>query len=158
MMKEEIKLRQGTIDDIESIVNLWMKSAQFHAEIEPRFQYSQDISQPTKEYYSKQLQSEEAYIAIAQTNDNLVGFICAIVHERPPIHKHRKMGFIEGLFIEPDSRRNGLGTNLWHMALDWLKLQEVSKIQLTVAVMNTEAIEFWKKLGFSELMLRFELD
>ncbi|MHA1934432.1 MAG: GNAT family N-acetyltransferase [Candidatus Thorarchaeota archaeon] len=155
---DETILRLASIDDLQSIVELWIESSQYHAELEPRFQYSLEVSQPTEKYYSKLIQSEEAYVAVAQYDQQITGFISALINERPPIHLHRKMGFIDGLFVKPKVRRQGIGTGLWHMTLDWLKQQKVDKIQLTVAAMNPEAIEFWRKRGFSELILRLELD
>ena len=158
MTGNSIRFRPGSIDDLESIVELWIESARFHARLEPRFQYAPDVTQPTKEYYAKQLQSENSYVGVAQSSDDIVGFISAQVHERPPIHVPRRMGFIDGLFVKSSVRRLGIGTRLWHMALDWLKLQEVHKAHVTVASMNPESIEFWRKKGFSDLMLRLEFD
>ena len=150
--------RPAKIDDLESIVELWIESASFHARLEPRFQYASDVTQPTKEYYTKQLQSENSYIGVAHSNDDIVGFIGVQVQERPPIHVPRRMGFINGLFVKPSVRRHGIGTHLWHMALDWLKQQEIHKAHVTVASRNPESIEFWQKKGFSDLMLRLEFD
>ena len=150
--------RPAKIDDLKSIVELWIESARLHARLEPRFQYAHDVTQPTKEYYAKQLQSENSYVGVAQSSNDIIGFISAQVHERPPIHVPRRMGFIDGLFVKPSVRRHGIGTGLWHMALDWLKQQEIHKAHVTVASRNPESIEFWRKKGFSDLMLRLEYD
>lgn len=158
MTGNSFSFRSGSIDDLESIVDLWIQSARFHARLEPRFQYAQDVTQPTKEYYAKQLQLENSYVGVAQSSDDIVGFISAQVHERPPIHVPRRMGFIDGLFVKSSVRRHGIGTSLWHMALEWLKQKEVHKAHVTVASRNPESIEFWRKKGFSDLMLRLEFD
>ena len=158
MTGNSFSFRPGSIDNLDSIVELWIESARFHARLEPRFQYAPDVTQPTKEYYAKQLQSENSYVGVAQSGDGIVGFIGAQVHERPPIHVPRRMGFIDGLFVTPSVRRHGIGTRLWHMALEWLKQQEVYKAHVTVASRNPDSIEFWRKKGFSDLMIRLEFD
>ncbi|MGY5860676.1 MAG: GNAT family N-acetyltransferase [Candidatus Thorarchaeota archaeon] len=148
--------RVATIDDLDSIVSLWRESTAYHEEIEDRFQYSSDAAKWTENYFSTQLPKDSFILFIANTDDDVVGFIEAVVMEKPPIHVHRKIGFIMSLFVRPQYRQKGVGSHLWSLTYDWLMKQKVTKFQLAVAAMNPNAIEFWKKLGFKELMFRME--
>ncbi|MFW9845451.1 MAG: GNAT family N-acetyltransferase, partial [Candidatus Thorarchaeota archaeon] len=47
---------------------------------------------------------------------------------------------------------------LWRSALEWLGGHNITKIQLTVASRNPDAIAFWKKVGFSDIMYRLEFN
>ena len=76
--------------------------------------------------------------------------------EKPPIHAQRKVGYVGSMFVKSQYRRKGVGSHLWEMARDWLLTQEAAKFQLAVAVMNPEAIKFWKNQGFTELMFQME--
>ncbi|MHA1959108.1 MAG: N-acetyltransferase family protein [Candidatus Thorarchaeota archaeon] len=158
MTDSELVLRSATTDDIPTVAQLWAESALYHAEIESRFQYVEDIIRPTIEHFLNELQSEKCYIAVAQLGEDIIGYIKANIFEKAPIHIHRRMGFVDGLFVNPDVRRKGVGSGLWNKALDWMKQKSVSKAQLWVTSANAEAMEFWKKRGFKELNVQFELD
>jgi ribosomal protein S18 acetylase RimI-like enzyme len=157
MKRDEIAFRNATPDDIHAIVELWNESALYHAAHEPRYQFALDVTEPTENYYLKHINSESSIVAVAQSVDSIIGFVCVLVQERPPVFIPRKFGFVDGIFVSPDVRRKGVGTRLWQIAIDWLQQKGVSKINLTVATRNPHAVEFWRKMGFSDLAIRMEL-
>ena len=146
------------MEDTQILAELWIESATYHADLEPRFVYASDPAKPIERFYSNLLESETALILLALQGDEVVGYISGFIQERPPIHAIRKMGFVDGLFVKPAARRYGIGTQLWNRVLEWLNGHEITKIQLTVASKNPGAIEFWKKHGFSEIIHRFEFN
>jgi ribosomal protein S18 acetylase RimI-like enzyme len=95
---------------------------------------------------------------VAQNEKYIVGYIEAMMIERPPIHAHRRIGYIGSIYVKPEARRRGIGGKLWQLAYDWLVEKGVPTISLSVAWQNPIALEFWKKLNFREIMVRFELD
>lgn len=157
MTKGKLIIRSATLDDIDHLAELWWESAHYHAELETRFQYATNAHKAHREFMVKQIQSDNALFGVAQIGDDLVGYIGAMTFERPPIHIHRRTGHIEGLYVKPELRGNGIGTGLWQFAYDWLKEKEVPTINLWVASQNPKALEFWKEFNFSEIMIRLEL-
>jgi ribosomal protein S18 acetylase RimI-like enzyme len=158
LTKSNLEFRIATLDDIESIVDLWWESARFHAEIEPRFRYASDAVESTKAYYSKQIPLDTFIVVLAEEGEDIVGFAGAQVISTPPIHLHQKIGHIDSLFVKPRVRRTSIGTHLWDICRDWLIQKEVAKVKLTVASMNPGAHAFWRKIGFRDLMIQMELD
>ncbi|MFW9787585.1 MAG: GNAT family N-acetyltransferase [Candidatus Thorarchaeota archaeon] len=158
MTDDNLVFRNATIDDLSELVKLWLESAQFHQSLEPRFQYTSDATEATESYMSKQINSEKACYRVAQIDDSIVGYIEVLVTERPPIHVHKRIGYIGSLYVTPDSRRKGIGTKLWLLAYDWLMKKGVQVINLMVASKNPAALEFWKNLNFSEIMVRLEMN
>ena len=151
-------IRIATSDDVDSLVEMWWESSRYHEELEPRFQYAPDAVKATREFMAKQIQSENGCFWIAQADEEIVGYVEAMVVERPPIHAHRKVGHLGSIYVKPEARRKGLGTKLWNIAQDWLLSKDVATIGLMVATQNPQALEFWKKLNFREIMVRMELD
>ncbi len=156
LTQDGVIYRAATIDDLHSMVSLWMFNAQHHGELEPRFQYVSDIETLTGAFLSKQFQSDDFFALIAQDGDEVIGYIAAFVMERPSIHLHRRIGFIDGLFVKPNYRRKGIGAALWEKALLQLQERKVDLIHLTVASKNPAAIRFWRRVGFDDLMIRME--
>ena len=79
MTKDDIVIRAATLDDIHAIVELWTESARYHAALEPRYQFALDVTKPTEDYYSNQIHSEKSVVAVAQSGDSIIGFICVLV-------------------------------------------------------------------------------
>jgi len=157
MTKNDVEFRVATIDDLDSFVSLWIASARYHEEIEDRFQYSPDAAEWTRKYYSNQLSKDNFIFFVACIGDDVVGFIEAMAIEKPPIHVQCKVGFISSLFVKDEHRRKSIGFQLWELSRDWLMEQKVDKFQLAVAALNPVGIEFWRKVGFSELMMQMEM-
>ncbi len=156
-MKDNLVLRIATLDDIDSLVELWWESAHYHEELEPRFQYASDAAKATKEFMSKQIQSENSGYWVAQNEDAIIGYIEAMVSERPPIFVHRRTGHIGSIYVKTEARRKGIGNALWNLAREWLAEKGVPTISLWVASQNPEALAFWKKFEFSEIMIRLDV-
>lgn len=153
-----LALRTATVDDLDSLIELWWESGYYHQNLDSRFRYASDAENATREYMSNQIQSEDACFWVTQINDDIIGYIEAMVTERPPIHVNRRIGYIESLYVKPEYRRKGIGTDLWKLAYDWLKEKGIQIINLWVAFQNPIALEFWKKLDFREIMIRLEFD
>ena len=152
----EYDFRDATLDDIDPLVQMWCESSSYHEEIETRFKYSSDVDEWTTKYFTNQLPKDTTSFFIAFDGDDDIGFIETQVMEKPPIHAQRKVGYVGSLYVRPAYRRKGVGSHLWKLAREWFLKQEVSKIQLAVAVMNPDALKFWKKCGFTELMFQME--
>jgi ribosomal protein S18 acetylase RimI-like enzyme len=57
-------------------------------------------------------------------------------------------GEIESLYLLPEYRRAGAGTQLMEQALGWFQEQGVCDISIRVAAGNEEALPFYAKFGF----------
>jgi ribosomal protein S18 acetylase RimI-like enzyme len=157
MNEGTLVIRPATLDDLDSLVEMWWESSHYHEELEPRFQYASDAVNATREFISKQLQSDDNCHWVTQIDEDIVGYVEAMVIERPPIHAKRRIGYIGSIFVKTESRRKGIGTQLWETAYGWLIEKGVTIINLMVATQNPEALEFWKRLNFREIMVRLEL-
>jgi len=157
LTKNRLEVRIASSDDIESMVNLWLESAQYHGQIDSRLQFAPDAAEATRNYFASQVPLDNFIAFIASRGDEDIGFIEARVMEKPPIHLIRKIGFIGALFVKPEERRKGVGSHLYENVQDWFMEQKIVKYRLAVASMNAVGIEFWRKLGYKQLILQMEL-
>jgi ribosomal protein S18 acetylase RimI-like enzyme len=118
MATDNLILRPAISDDVDSLVELWWESANHHQSLEPRFQYNSDATKATRDFISKQMQSEDSCYWVAQNEKYIVGYIEAMMIERPPIHVHRRIGYIGSIYVRPEARRRGIGAKLWQLAYD----------------------------------------
>jgi ribosomal protein S18 acetylase RimI-like enzyme len=56
--------------------------------------------------------------------------------------------------VTKNYRNNGIGTQMFESAVQWMKKKDVKRIELRVASTNELSRAFWKKQGFEVFLLR----
>jgi len=152
LSSSNVEFRRASERDIDVIVELWMDSSRYHKKLDSRLAVRKDAPKNIHAFLSKLVLDENNYLAVALVNDTIIGYICVLIQERPPIHFEKMSGFLDGIFVKPDYRQQGVGSELYQMALRWLKEHEIRSMRLTVSPHNSVGLSFWRKQGFTELM------
>lgn len=84
-------------------------------------------------------------ILVAKEHDKVVGYCKAYTHET---HNELRM-----MYVLPAYQRKGIGTMFWEELQHFF--DKTRPVILSVAVYNTRAIDFYKKLGFADTGKRF---
>lgn len=137
--------------DIYIIKELWESLNRQHYERSKNF----------KEHYEKQtfeqrcskftrLPDEDVLIEAALDGAGRpVGYcICSI---------ERGSGELDSLYIEPDYRKNSLGSVIARHGIDWLKSRGCAEIRVSVADGNESVFPFYEGLGFCKRLTVFQL-
>ncbi|PNX51293.1 MAG: hypothetical protein BV458_11745, partial [Thermoplasmata archaeon M9B2D] len=150
MHSSNVIFRRASERDLDVVVELWMDSSRYHKELDSRLSVRKDAPKHVYAFYSKLILDENNYLAVALVNDTIIGYICVLIQERSPIHLEKASGFLDGIFVKPDYRHQGVGSELYQMALRWLKEHEIGSMRLTVSPHNSVGLSFWRKQGFTE--------
>lgn len=136
----EIKIRQAKISDIASLLPQIMIFEEQHAVYDDG-KITEKTYQRVKEETSRDIRKKKYWVAAM--NHMIVGFIKAEI-----LDTHPGMLYIDNLFVHPDHRSRGVGTNLIHFVEVIFKEKGAHKVRLYVAKQNTNAKNLYKKLGF----------
>jgi ribosomal-protein-alanine N-acetyltransferase len=79
---------------------------------------------------------------VAEKNGIVVGYVIS--------RKVNTSGHILAIAVDPNHRRQGIGSILMEVVTDKLRREGAEEIWLEVRVSNTGAIQFYKKLGFEK--------
>ena len=60
------------------------------------------------------------------------------------------VGFIEGIYVQPEFRGRGLGARLVGVATEWSKQAGCTEMATDAEIENTDAQSFHKRMGFVE--------
>jgi len=73
----------------------------------------------------------------------------------------RTVGYVQRLAVHPDHRRDGIGRQLLHDALGWMRRRGVTRVMVNTAVDNTAALRLYDGFGFrrsDDTLVMLELD
>jgi aminoglycoside 6'-N-acetyltransferase I len=60
------------------------------------------------------------------------------------------VGYVEGIYLEPEHRRGGLGSELLKFATERFRARGCSDMATDAEIDNVDAQEFYRKVGFTE--------
>jgi len=81
--------------------------------------------------------------APVRVDGEVVGFATAHRWGPPPIYAESSEVFIDELYVRPDDRRQGLGSQLVQAVRDWTGRIGAQRLRLNVLAANEEARAFW---------------
>ena len=145
-------------EDIDQLVKLQQVLMKEHKEIEPVFyNLSNDAEEKVRSFFLSSVGSDEKFFYGAYDKNKLVGYAFGWIDNRPPILSIQKIGNLSDICVSPTARKKGIGKQLLNLFVDWCKDKEVEAIQLMV-LSNNGAVEFYKKCGFRDFMLKMVFD
>lgn len=95
--------------------------------------------------FSEQRLSQHESMTFGIFNPNLVGIVTLTFSLR---HKMKHNGHIQALYVEKDSRNQGLGKTLIHHVIEVAKQLQMINLFLMVTSTNSKAIHLYESLGF----------
>jgi len=98
------------------------------------------------------LRDPGAAIFVYERDDAILGFCSVRIDRAPPIQVEVQRAEITDLMVLASQRRRGVGRALVDRALGWVKERGVERCEVRVASLNIEGQDFWRSIGFADLM------
>jgi ribosomal protein S18 acetylase RimI-like enzyme len=152
------ELRPARRSDVRTIVALWHEMMAFHHERDPRFRFGPTVQRDLEQHLYSTLRSREAVLLVAVAEAQVVGYLLGELHRRRPIYPVGAYGFISDLCVTERWRRRGIGSALVERALAWFQEKGVTAVELLVADRNPAALDFWRRMGWTDYLRLMRLD
>lgn len=95
--------------------------------------------------------SGESVVLVAERPDGgLCGFAEVGVRAFADGCSTSPVGYLEGIWVDPDARRRGIASRLLDAALDWARARGLSEFASDAAVENAASLAFHAAVGFRE--------
>ena len=96
---------------------------------------------------------------IAESGGHAVGYLIGSYTSKS-YRTQNPIAELDNIFIEPSSRRSGVGARLFEAFKEWARSSGVKRLKVATFVGNHEAQNFYRKNGFkeSEVVLEQPLD
>ena len=81
-------------------------------------------------------------------DDKVVGFAHGALRFSPDYLGMMKTGIITHIFVSPEFRSRGIGSQMLKKLQDWFIQKDTHSVELQVVADNKEAMRFWEKTGY----------
>lgn len=142
----EAQFRPATVHDAQAIRELGIATwwATYTGLLEPRAIAAALKGSWHIDQVRRQITHESYRVWVAEVMSELVGVLFA----RLP-HTTDSAAMIERFYVRPDAQGHGLGYGLWRALVEALP-EAVQAVELDVLVSNTQALAFYRRIGFTE--------
>ena len=156
--KKGLKIRPAVGSDLDRLVDLWRLLMQFHQELDPRIRHKQGAEQVWRDFAKRHMAENDRFLFVAEVSGEVVAYVMGSVEPNPPVMEPTTHGIVQDIYVLDDSRRQGVGTQLWLAALEWFRAKGQTDVELNVAALNPLAGEFWRSQGFADYLIRLHLE
>jgi aminoglycoside 6'-N-acetyltransferase I len=104
----------------------------------------------SKQEIEEVLSSEKMAAFLAFDGDRAAGFAEVSTRDYVEGCTARPVGYLEGIYVHPDSRKKGLARALVHTAESWARSRGCAEFGSDTHVDDGESMAFHKALGFRE--------
>lgn len=149
-------IRELTVEDYEKAKELVYQVHKLHLEHRPDI-YIDGNPLPLN-YFNELLNGKESFNYIYEEDSKIIGLIKAIkkVNRAIPIAKKRTTYFVNDIVVDKNSRRKGIGKQLYQFLINRAKKEKVDAIELNVWAFNESAIKFYESIGMSVKNMKLE--
>lgn len=111
------------------------------------------------DWYRSLLEKPTTRIWIAEEGGSPVGYVVAILYDKPetPFSRARRWWEIDQIAVEPTSRKKGVARTLVQRAIVESRAEGIRNVETACWSFNEEAHEVFRRLGFAAKTVRFEL-
>lgn len=137
-------VRQVQEDDREVVGDLWSDLLDMQAEFDDRIGIADDARERWENDFSMWVEDETARLYVAEDEEGtIVGFVSARQWGPPPIYRESSELFLDELYVRPERRREGYGTQLVNAVKNWADQIGAQRVRLRVLTANADGRAFW---------------
>lgn len=152
----QTQVRPAAARDVGEIVSIWGELAAHHTRLDEAFRPSRRWQEEYQHFILGLLWREDARAIVAVEGGRVIGYGVGRISVLPAFFERRRRGFLHDVVTREPYRRRGVGRSIVEALLAWMQESGAVTVELAVAVLNEEAVAFWKRLGFTPYMHSFK--
>lgn len=104
-----------------------------------------------QEELSQSIAQEEAAFFLAQDGENAIGFAqCQLRHDYVEGTESSPVGYLEGIYVAENCRKQGIARELLHACESWAKAKGCTEFASDCELDNVQSLQFHRNVGFAE--------
>ena len=132
-------IKKATIGDAKTIAGLAIQMWK-----------SNTVGELTEEF-SDYISKGNCVVVLAMLDNCAIGFAqCGLRHDYVEGTDTSPVGYLEGIFVEEDYRKNGLAKDMLDACQKWAKEQGCTEFASDCELVNEDSLKFHLRMGFEE--------
>jgi ribosomal protein S18 acetylase RimI-like enzyme len=140
-------IRDATIKDMKSIIDLWEEMMNFHIEKSNLYLMKPNARQIYTDYLKNVLRNPDYITLVFQDENIILGYLIAMESADPPVYEG-KSGLIIELSVAEKHRNKGIGEKLVAESEKYFKNKNIERVECMVSFFNEVSKGFWAKNGY----------
>lgn len=136
-------VRRARLGDRERLGTLWIDFLQAQAALDDRLAVADDALERWHNDYAVWLSDETQRLFVAEPAGTIQGFVTARRWGPPPIYAPSSEVYVNELYVVPEARRQGLGTQLVRAVRHWADTLGADRLRLQALADNAASRAFW---------------
>lgn len=155
-----ICIRKAIASDYDALCDLFDELDALHRDHLPHMFQKPPGPVRDRDYYLGLLTDESVGLFVAESGENILGFVHAVVREAPaiPLFVPRRYAVLIDLVVRSEYQEHGIGRMLADQVQAWAIAEGATSIELNVYEFNRNAISFYKGLGYQTLSQKMSKD
>ncbi|HEY7118405.1 MAG TPA: GNAT family N-acetyltransferase [Tepidisphaeraceae bacterium] len=143
-------IRPATPADVPAVVGMVRKLCELHRGWDAdKYAFRDDVEgMYTPWLTGKTADARAVFLVADRPGRGPVAFLIGTVEREIPIYTLKEYGFIHDLWVEPDYRNEGLGTQIVMAAIERFRQIGVPQVRLDTAAPNDAARKLFQGCGF----------
>ncbi len=147
-------IRTARKEDLKEIIELWIETIIFHAELDDDFTLDKDGAKNFELVLANAINDSTQVLLIATEQDEMIGFLYGYLKKYEGFFKKRTIAHISDIAVKEHYRRRGLGTALMERFENDFSMKNTSDdLSLFVHIKNDAGVKFYKDLGYDITLL-----
>jgi GNAT superfamily N-acetyltransferase len=152
-------VRRAQMADQEAVGALWHQLLTEQADHDDRMGVAEDALDRWQNDFPVWLEDETARIYVAEDGEGaVVGFVTARRWGPAPIYEESSEVYLDELFVRPERRRDGFGTQLVNAVRDWADEVGAQRVRLRVLTANQAGRAFWAAQDAIPMSMTFTIE
>ncbi len=160
-MMTDATIRRATLADAELLAGLNKDVQQIHADAYPYlFKQPNNFAEIVADFKTRILSDANGFVLIIEVGQQAVGYIYAKVvtrSENAYVYAQRFM-LVDNISIGPQYQSKGYGQQLMQAVRDVAIAQGIHRVLLDTYEFNSNAQQFYAKMGFERVKIQMALD
>ena len=147
-----VEIRPATMQDYPALAAIGRESQALHAQAHPEI-FQQESSGLSEEYVRGLLANNQAMAFVADEQGRVLGYVFVRLYTKacPELFRPHVVAEIGDIAVTAQTRRKGIGHQLFEAAKLWARRQHAERLELVVWEFNKQARTFYERLGMRTL-------
>jgi GNAT superfamily N-acetyltransferase len=150
----EISIREWDRKDLFKIQSKWLDYCRTAARSDMRLK--PDFESAMAEWLMVRFRQSSSIGYVAEILDAFAGFIIGRINDWesvPPVIERRRIGIIDAVYVTEQFRRQGIGAQLIHRAIQRMEQANVVAVETIYEAWNDASAATWHRAGFAPWMV-----